>query len=96
MAGARPVAPDALTESERTLLTALCSADSSRRIALCEGHGKVRTSFGGRLVVPRHNPLTVAGAECVKNDSSWAYPVLLAFDTGETPPEVLRELWRGL
>jgi hypothetical protein len=95
MAGTRQVAPDALTESETTLLTALRSADPSRKVALCEGHGKVRTSSGG-LVVPRHNPLTVAGAECVRGDSSWAYPVLLALDTGETLPEVLRELWRRL
>jgi len=95
MAGTRQVAPDALTESETTLLTALRSADPSCKVALCEGHGKVRTSSGG-LVVPRRNPLTVAGAECVRGDPSWAYPVLLALDTGETLPEALRELWRRL
>jgi len=95
MAGARPVALDALTEDETTLLTALRAADPSGRIALCEGRGKVRMSSGG-LVVPRHNPVTVAGAECVRGDSSWAYPVLLALDTGETPPEALRKRWRML
>ena len=95
MGGARRVAPDALTEGEKALLTALRAADPSREIALCEGRGKVRTSSGG-LVVPRHNPVVVAGAECVKGDSSWAYPVLLALDTGETPSEGLRERWRSL
>jgi hypothetical protein len=95
LGGARPVDPDSLTEGEKILLTALRVADPSREIALCEGRGKVRAS-SGELIVPRHNPLIVAGAECVKGDSSWAYPVLLALETGETPAENLRRRWRRL
>jgi len=95
MAGSRPVDPDSLSEEEKTLLAALQATDPTRKIALCRGGGKVRVSSRG-LLLPRNNPLTVAGAECVRGDSSWAYPVLLALETGETPPSSLRERWRVL
>jgi hypothetical protein len=93
MAGSRPVDPDSLSEDEQTLLAALQATDPTRKIALCRGGGKVRVSSRG-LLLPRENPLTVAGAECVRGDSSWAYPVLLALETVETPPSSLRERWR--
>ena len=94
MAGSRSVDPGSLTEDEKNLLAALNVHDPPRKIVLCRGDGKVRAS-SGRSIVPRDNSVTIAGAECVKSDSSWAYPVLLALDIAETPHEDLRERWRA-
>lgn len=95
VAGSRTLAPDDMREEERYLLAALNGADSSRNIGLCEGRGMARMSSRG-LLLPRDNPAVVAGAACVKDDPCWAYPVLLALDSGETYPESLRERWRQL
>jgi hypothetical protein len=93
--GSRPLAPDTMREEEMSLVAVLRAADPSRNIALCEGRGAVRMSSRG-LLLPRENPVAIAGAACVKGDEAWAYPVLLALDLGETPPKSLRERWRKL
>jgi len=95
MAGPPPIALDALTEGETMLLAALRAADPDRKIAFCEGRGKVRT-IAGELVVPRNHQLILASSECVQLDSSWVYPVLLSLDADEIPPEAVRERWRSL
>ena len=93
MAGPRPLAPNALGEDELYFLAALHAADPSQNIGLCAGRGMARMSSRG-LLLPRDNPVAVAGANCVKGDPSWTYPVLLALETGETPPDSLRDRWR--
>lgn len=93
--GSRALAPDAMHGDEASLVAALHAADSSRNFDLCEGRGMVRMSSRG-LLLPRENPVAIAGAACVKADNAWVYPVLLALDVGETPPKSLRERWRKL
>jgi hypothetical protein len=95
VAGSRPLARDAMREDELSLVAVLHAADPSRNIALCEGRGMVRLSSRG-LLLPRENPVAIAGAACVKGDEAWAYLVLLALDAGGTPPKSLRERWRKL
>ena len=86
------VPPDDLQPRESDLLEAVRSAMSPLSVSLCEGRGSAGWTAKG-VVVPRCNPAMKAGADLVLADDTWLYPLLLALDMGQDPPEDLRSRW---
>lgn len=88
----REIPPHELQPLESELLEAVRSAMAPTKVGLCEGSGFSGRIAGG-VVVPRAHPALAAGAEIVSDDPAWLYPLLLALDTGQDPPEDLRSRW---
>jgi hypothetical protein len=88
----REIPPGDLRPNESRLLDAMRSAMSPVGVNLCEGRGSIGWTAGG-VVVPRSHPAIMAGADLVSADAAWLYPLLLALDTGQDPPEGLRNRW---
>jgi len=88
----REVPPSDLRPPETDLFEAIRSALSPVGVSLCEGHGAIGWTAGG-VVVPRSHPAIKAGTDLVSADAAWLYPLLLALDTGQDPPEDLRSRW---
>lgn len=83
---------DELRSQEILTLEAMRTALSPLAVDLCRGRGLVG-STGRRLVVPRSGPAMAAGADLVAAETAWLYPLLLALDIGNEPPEDLRARW---
>jgi hypothetical protein len=88
----REVPPDDLQPYESDLLEVIRSAMSPSGVSFCEGQGSTGWTASG-VVVPRSHPAIKAGADLVSVDAAWLYPLLLALDTGQDPPEDLRSRW---
>ncbi len=88
----RKTPPNDLRPHESDILEALRSAMSPESVSLCEGRGPAGWIAGG-VVVPRSHPALKAGGDLFSVDAGWLYPLLLALDTGQEPPEVLRRRW---
>lgn len=88
----REVPPGDLRPNETRLLDAIRSVVSPAGVSLREGRGAIGWTVSG-VVVPRSHPAMKAAAELVSADGTWLYPLLLALDTGQDPPEDLRRRW---
>jgi len=88
----REVPPSDQHPHESDVLAATRSAMSPIGVSLCEGQGSTGWTASG-VVVPRSHPALKAGADLVSVDAAWLYPLLLALDTGQDPPEDLRDRW---
>ncbi len=94
MTGNRILPVDALSDGERRLLALLGAALSPRTVAIGGGAHLRRTSRG--FVLPRFDPAVANAARVVGDDPAWAYPLILALQIGEPPPESLRANWKTL
>ena len=88
----REVPPGDLRPHETGLLEAIRAAMSPVGVSICEGRGAIGWTRGG-VVVPRFHPAIKAGTGLVSADAAWLYPLLIALDTGQDPPEDLRGRW---
>jgi len=88
------VPDDELLEAERRLLGELNRyAGESLEVRLCAGSGGARRR-GGRLLLPRNNPLVAGSVRLTESDGRWLYPVVTAL-LGERmeADEDLRARW---
>ena len=92
MMAPRPLTIEELTAAEHDVLAILQSGVDGTTVTLCDGGGRVGTT-SRNLVVPRASLALSAGSDLALKDQGWAYPLLLALDTGWEPTAACRERW---